>query len=98
MQSRCWVESWQQRRVILVRQWIHQTIGTTGIKRERGTLLIGEGVDEVISLLDLLLAETSQLIVGERLDLFLAEVIQRSRLETRNRFSRNCLDLSGLEC
>ena len=68
----------------MVRQWIHQTVGTTGIKRERVALLVGEGINEVISLLDLPLAQSGQLVVTQGLDLTAAEVIQCRWLEAGN--------------
>ena len=91
------VDSRQQRQVVLLRQWIHQTVGTTGIKRERVALLIRESINEVISLLDLPLAQSGQLVVAQGLDLTAAEVIQRRWLEARDGVCIEGLDLAGLE-
>ena len=58
------VDSRQEGQVVLVRQGIHEPVGTTRIEGERGTLLSGQCINEVIRLLDLLPAEAGQLVVG----------------------------------
>ena len=73
------------------------TIQVTGIKRQLIPLPIGKEINELIGFPDLLLAQPSELVVGQSLRLTLSEIVKGRWLKTRDGIWINRFDLLGLE-